>query len=98
MLPNEIGDFYEQMGLIKLGKKENLKAVGLFTLCLSARKRVANKHGEASSLQHLLVSLFRTRAYLQFFISLMKTFKLFYHLNVLNHKRICRIISLFWEC
>jgi tetratricopeptide (TPR) repeat protein len=95
---NEMGDFYEQMGLIKLAKKNNLEAINYFELSLFARQRVENKHGEASSLNHLSVSLFRAGNYIKSFIRVKKAMIIFYNLKILNLKRLYRIISLFWEC
>lgn len=94
---NEAGDFYEQLGLIKLGKNKISKAIENLELSLFFRKKVGNHHGTASSHKHLCLAYFAHGQYIEACISIKECLLMFYKLKVLGFRRTYRIAYLIWE-
>lgn len=92
---NETGDFYEQLGLIKLGKNKINEAIENLDLSLFFRKKIGNNHGIASSCQHLSLAYLISGNYYKSYQNLKECLNIFYGLNVLNHTRVYRILYLF---
>lgn len=93
----ETGDFYEQLGLIKLAKKQINEAIEDLKQSLSFRGTVGNEHGKASSRKHLSVAYLAKGDYLQAVIEIKECIKIFYQMNVFGLSRIYRILYLFLE-
>ncbi|NJN73351.1 MAG: tetratricopeptide repeat protein [Limnothrix sp. RL_2_0] len=94
---NEVGDFYEQVGLIKLGKNNINKAIENLELSLFFRQKVGNHHGTASSYKHLFLAYFIKKQYIKSYIAIKKCLVIFYKLKILGFARTYRIVHLFLE-
>lgn len=94
---NITGDFYEQIGLIRLGQNKVNEAVESFKLSLFFRKKIGNIHGTASSYKHLSLAYLINGKYIKSYQAIKECLIIFHNLKVLDFTRTYRIVCLFLE-
>ncbi len=92
-----IGDFHEQLGLIKLGKGQIDEAIDSLQLSLFFRQKIGNNHGIASSHKHLSLAYLKSKQYIKAYQYIKQCLTIFYKLKVLNFTRLYRIGYLFFN-
>lgn len=92
-----IGDFHEQLGLIKLGKSHIDEAIDSLQLSLFFRQKIGNSHGIASSYKHLSLAYLKSKRYIKAYQCIKQCLTIFYKLKVLNFTRLYRIGYLFFN-
>ncbi|TVP60086.1 MAG: tetratricopeptide repeat protein [Nodularia sp. (in: Bacteria)] len=92
-----IPDYYEQLGLIKLAQRKIDEAIKYLEMSRDLRMTLHNKHGVASSLQHLSIALWNKKNYIKSIKTFCTALKLFNQMRILNMSRFWRTINLVLE-